>query len=191
LKNRSWTPVQPVVPMKVWSFPAALLALALGCGGCATSYAVQPYQATVNAYADMRALKTAPEHGVRVGRFKMVPDASELPLAPGANVETPDGATFATYLHDALVSELQTAGVYSEAAPVMLTGVVEQIRFAPARPQGEWHIVVTVYSSNGISIQIDERRDSPEGAPDAFMPAVQDLIAKLVQDPRFGDLVRS
>ncbi len=166
-----------------------LLLLALAPAGCATSEAVQAYAVTVNTYADMQGLKQATDHGIGVGRFSMARDPARLPIAPSQNVETPDGAPFASYLRDALVSELKAAGVYSDAAPVTLTGLVEDIRFSRSGPQGEWRIVLTVYSSSGISIQVDERHDSTDGAPDAFMPAVQDLIAKLVQDPRFRELV--
>jgi hypothetical protein len=167
-----------------------LLLLALGPPGCATSVAVQPYAATANTYADMQDVKHVTDHGIGVGRFTMARDPAELPIAPGASVETPGGESFATYLRDALVSELKTAGVYSDAAPVTLTGVVEDIRFSRSTgQQGEWHIILTVTSSSGISVQIDERHDSGDGAPEAFMPAVQELIAKLVHEPRFKELV--
>ncbi len=57
---------------------------------------------------------------------------------------------------------------------------------------------MTVYSSNGISVQILERHDFPTSAvssaacaqaADEIVPAVQDLVAKLVHDPRFEALV--
>ena len=149
---------------------------------------MQPYAVTVNTYADMQGLKHATDHGIGVGRFTMARIRLSSHRA-SQNVETPDGAPFATYLRGALVSELRAAGVYSDAAPVTLTGVIEDIRFSRSGPQGEWRIVLTVYSSSGISIQVDERHGSTDGPPDAFMPAVQELIAKLVQDPRFRELV--
>jgi hypothetical protein len=138
----------------------------------------------------MQDLKHVTDHGIGVGRFKMARDPVELSFAPGARVETPGGESFATYLREALVSELKTAGVYSEAAPVTLTGVVESIQFSHSSQQGEWQIVLTVYSSSGISVQVEERHSSGERPPEAFMPAVQELIAKLVHDPRFRELVR-
>lgn len=164
--------------------------LALGASGCATGEAVQSYAVTANTYADMQDLKRATDHPIGVGHFRMARDPVELPVAPGATIETPHGESFATYLRDALVSELKTAGVYSDAAPVMLTGVIESIQLSHSTQQAEWRIVLTVYSSSGISVQVEERHPLSEKPSEAFMPAVQDLIAKLVHDPRFKELVR-
>jgi hypothetical protein len=81
---------------------------------------------------------------------------------------------------------------------VTLTGVVDGIEVL-SLPQGEWRIVLSVISSNGMSVQVEERHDFGVSrgsavcalAADEFMPAVQDLVAKLVNDPKFKELVGS
>jgi hypothetical protein len=168
---------------------ALLLCFLLSPAACTTAYAVDPYVPTASTYADMQDLRHATDKGIQVGKFTFARDGAEIPLLPGASVETPDDRPFSSYIRDALVSELKTAGVYSDAAPVTLTGVIEAIRFSRSSNQGEWEIVLTVYSSNGISVQIDERHDFGEKPWDGFMPTVQDLIAKLVHDPKFKELI--
>jgi hypothetical protein len=171
---------------------ALLTACLLACvAACTTAYTVDPYVPTANTYVDMQDLRHVTDKGIQVGRFTFAKDGPELPVLPGASVETPDGRPFSAYIRDALASELKTAGVYSDPAAVTLTGVIEAIRFSRASSQGEWQIVLTVYSSNGISVQIDERRDFGEKPWDGFMPTVQELIAKLVHDPKFKELVHA
>ncbi len=166
--------------------PLWLLACA---SACTTAYSVEPYAPTANTYADMQGLRQVTDRGIQVGKFTFAKDGPEIPVMRGASIETPDKRPFSAYIHDALIAELKTAGVYSDAAPVTLTGVIDSIRFSQSSQKGEWEIVLTLYSSNGISVQIDERHDFGEKPWDAFMPAVQELIAKLVHDPKFKELV--
>jgi hypothetical protein len=168
---------------------AGVFLVATVCMACTTGNAVEPYVATANTYVDMQGLRHATDRGIQVGRFTFAEDGPEVAALPGASVETPDGRPFSTYIRDALASELKTAGVYSDSAPVVLTGSIEAIRFSRGSSQSQWQIVLTVYSSNGISVQIDERHDFGEKPWDGFMPAVQELIAKLVHDPKFKELV--
>jgi hypothetical protein len=143
----------------------------------------------------MQGLQHATEHGIRVGKFRMARDP-EVRCAPMATIETPTGEPFSSYVRDALVSELSVAGVYSESAPVTLTGVVQNVE-PLASSQGEWRIVLDVMSSNGISVQIDARHAFTRARGDSLcalaaeelMPAVQELVAKLVNDQRFKALV--
>lgn len=178
------------------SLSPAGAALALALAGCSSGYAVQPYAPTAGTFADMRDLQHVTQRGVRVGRFTTAREGGEVSCLPGATIDTPAGEPFSSYIRGALVSELKTAGVYSEAAPVMLTGVVRSIE-PTSTSRGEWRIVLDVYSSNGISVQVEERHDFGVGrganpcalAADEFMPAVQELVAKLVHDARFRELV--
>lgn len=165
--------------------------LLVSATACTTAYTVAPYVPTANTYADMQDLRHVTDKGIQVGKFTFAKDGPEIPLMPGASVETPDDRPFSAYIRDALVSELKTAGVYADTAPVTLTGVIESIRFSRSSNQGEWEIVLTVYSSNGISVQIDERHAFGDKPWDGFMPTVQDLVAKLVHDPKFKELVNA
>ena len=176
--------------------PIAFVLAIASLTGCSSTYSAPPYSVTANRFADMQDLAHATAHGVRVGRFQAEHGDVSVPCRFGGAIDTPAG-TFSAYLRDAIVSELRTAGIYSDAAPVTLTGVVEDVGLT-SMERGQWTMVLTVYSSNGTSVQILERHDFTTSAvgsaacaqaADELVPAVQDLVAKLVHDPKFEALV--
>jgi hypothetical protein len=88
------------------------------------------------------------------------------------------------------------AEVFAPDAPVTLTGTVDHLDFNSL--SGEWTISFTLSSSNGKSLHVDEKyafSSSYMGdvacaqTAQAFMPGVQDLIAKVVRNPMFSALV--
>ena len=88
------------------------------------------------------------------------------------------------------------AEVYASTAPVTLTGTVDRVDFNSL--SGEWMIGLTLSSSNGTRLHVDEKyaySSSYMGdvacaqTAQAFVPCVQDLIAKVVASPDFRALV--
>jgi len=118
------------------------------------------------------------------------------PLAP------PDGITQAAYIKKALEDELKIAGLYAAASPrVTLTGAVKKLAFSSTRglTGGSWDIDVTLTSSNGKFMSALEHYEFESGymaetackqTAEAFMPAVQNLIGKIVRSPGFKELVQ-
>jgi hypothetical protein len=108
----------------------------------------------------------------------------------------------AAYIKKALEDELKVAGVYAASSPrVTLSGVVNKLDFSSARAitGGAWNIDLTLTSSNGKSMLASEHYEFESGygaetackqTAEAFMPAVQDLIAKIVRAPEFRSLTQ-
>ena len=118
-------------------------------------------------------------------------------------IKTPDGNTFADYIKESLIDELQIAEVYSIEAPIILTGHLENIDFYSMRDkfveEGAWNLALTVKSSNGQSISVSEEykftssyygQTACNQTAQALMPSVQNLIKKIVANSVFPDLVR-
>jgi len=107
-------------------------------------------------------------------------------------INTVDGESYAQYIQHALVTDLKFAGVYSETAPVTISGVLKEISNSTVTGT-DWTLVVELTSSTGKSITLREDYDyngSVFGTADstcgsaaaAFMPAVQNLVGKIIQE---------
>jgi hypothetical protein len=147
------------------------------------------------------ALRAVPNSGISVGAFTQAPIPNQNPnsiMCRGVGpIKTPDGETFADFLRSSLVSELKIAGAYAAGAPVQLTGRLDNIDFSSV--SGAWNLGLTVFSSNGRSISIAEKygytssyygETACNQTAQALMPAVQDLLGKLVQAPDFPSLLK-
>lgn len=161
--------------------------------GCST-YAVPRYSPSVE---NVTALRTAKGTQVNVGPFAAKGrEASSITCRAVGPIKTPDGEPFSQYIRKAFISDLTLAEVYSAAAPVTLTGTVDKVDFSST--SGGWVLALTVASSNGKSVHVDETYDFSSSffgetacnqTAQAFMAGVQDLIGKLVRDPGFGPLI--
>jgi len=173
---------------------AALLAAGMLSTGCST-YAATRYASSANNVTELRTLKG---QALNVGEFKSAQGArNEIMCRARGPIKTPDGESFATYVRRALVSELTYAEVYSDKAPVTLSGTLDEVDFSSTT--GTWELALTVKSTNGRSLQVTEKygftpslsaETSCEQAAQALMPAVQDLIKQLVSHPEFDALVQ-
>jgi len=117
------------------------------------------------------------------------------PLAP------PDGMSHTAYIKKALEDELKVAGAYAASSPkVILTGTVNKLEFSSMRglTGGSWDIDVALTSSNGKSMTAAEHYEFESGfiadtackqTAEAYLPAVQNLISKIVRSPEFKGLL--
>ena len=172
-----------------------MLAVALGsvAAGCST-YSVPRYAVSVDNVTELRKLRG---HPISVGDFTTkTGDDSSIGCRIVGPIKTQDGEPYAQYIRKALLAELRMAEVYAERAPVTLSGSLDHLDFSSIA--GAWQIGVTVSSSNGKSLHVEESYDFSSSlngdtacaqTAQAFMPGVQDLIAKLVRDPSFKALV--
>lgn len=111
-----------------------------------------------------------------------------------------DARDHATYVRGALENELRSAGAYAEGPPkTTLIGDLRKATYDFELTEGTWDLELTLISSNKQTLTVGERyafRTSTnrelacQQAADALQPAVQNLITKVVQSPRFADLVR-
>jgi hypothetical protein len=174
----------------------ALLATA-ALAGCST-YAVPRYSISAD---NVVALKAVVVNGISVGAFTQAPVANqsnnEITCRGVGPIKTPDGEPFADFVKTALASELKIAGVYAPNAPIQLSGRLNSIDFSSV--SGAWNLALTVQSSNGRSLSVAENysyKSSYYGetacnqTAQALMPAVQDLIAKVVGAPDFPSLLK-
>jgi len=107
-------------------------------------------------------------------------------------VVIPDGKTFAQYIKKALIDELKLAGNYDKLSPIRMSGLLKEVDFSST--SGTWYVVVQVKLNNGVSFEIHEEYDyrtayiaqvACMNTARAFMPAVQDLVYKIITHPDF------
>lgn len=146
------------------------------------------------------ALKSVGVRSINVGTFKGPTNFDNYCRAAGP-IAPPDGMSFEAYIQKAIVDEFKVAGLFDDQSPkVTLTGIVEQLSFSSSRgiTGGSWDIGLRVNSSNGKSTFVGEHYEFNSGfeAPtackqtaEAYLPAVQNLIGKLVISQEFRGLV--
>jgi len=174
------------------------IAVLTGCGILDYSlhkYTTPRYRISLDNVTTLRALG---DNKINVGDFTSYKPGSKEILCRGVGrIKTPDGNTYADFIKEALIDELQFADLYYFGASVTLTGNLDSIDFSSY--SGKWDIALTVNSSNGESISVSETysfKSSWDGwaacllTGDAFVPAVQNLIAKLVGNPKFPYLIK-
>ena len=177
---------------------SVILIVFLACilGGC-TTYSTPRYSTSP---ANTLMLKSISGKLVNIGKFtSTMPNQNEAEcfyIGPVAWVQGADGEPFSEYLRKALLEELRNASLFSTSASTTLRGNLDSIDVSISG--GVWSIGLTVQSSNGRSISITEKYIFPSGigtfacgqAAQSFLPAVQDLIGKLVRSQEFVDLLR-
>lgn len=161
-----------------------MLLFITGCANYATGrYSVSPDNAV--------ALRSISGMQVNVGNFTDEKNISAIACHFHGPVTTLDGETFASFIQKAFTDELKMAGIYSKTAPVTITGSLDHIDFSSISSQ--WDIVLTLKSSTGKSVTITENFKfsgsifaSPGGEcvqnALAFVPAVQNLIGKMIAE---------
>src|SRR5689334_23680478 len=109
--------------MRHW--PVSLLAIVL-LTGC-SRYAVSRYGVSVTNVTALRQMDGAP---VTAGKFSATGESKrEITCRAVGPIKTPDERPFEEYVRKALIDELQLAGLYSESAPVTLTGNLDKMDF--------------------------------------------------------------
>ncbi|WP_148252194.1 hypothetical protein [Aidingimonas lacisalsi] len=169
-----------------------IIALALVVSGCST-YSANRYAVSTDNVVALRSLENIP---VNVGDFTAsTPGQSEIMCRAVGPIKTPDGKPFSEFIRKALMDELRMAEVYSETSPVTLTGNLENIDFSSGG--GTWDLALTVNSSNGESMSVSETYDYTTSfygetacnqTAQALVPAVQNLVGKVVRSPAFAKL---
>ena len=163
--------------------------------GCST-YAAPRYSPSAD---NVTALKQAlgPGRKIAVGPFAATETGrTEFDCRLVGPVKTPDGQSFEAYIRKALVDELQIADAYAENSPTAITGNLKSIDMDSFG--GTWTIVLAVSSNAGASYTVTEvfkyessffAEAACQQGSQAFQPAVQDLIKKVIGDPAFKKMI--
>lgn len=168
-----------------------LLLAGLVLAGCET-YSAPRYGMSAD---NIMALKAMGPGKVNVGEFAE-PQKFGAGCRAAGPITAADNMGFGAYIGKALSDELKVSDRYDAAAPVTLTGTVDNLAFSSS--VGSWDLAVTVKSSNGRSIAVEEHYSFPTAfaavnackrVADAYFPAVQNLIQKLVKSPEFPALI--
>lgn len=174
-----------------------ILALSVLALSACSTFTPQRYNISANNNVALKALGTA---NINVGTFTG-PSAFDRACRGAGPIAPPDGMSFEAYIQNALADELKVAGMFDDKTPkTILTGAVEQLSFSSSRgiTGGEWNIGLRVNSSNGKSVFVSEHYEFESGfiadtackqTAEAYLPAVQDLIGKLVKAPEFKSLL--
>lgn len=170
--------------------------LAVSVSACST---FTPPRYSISADNNV-ALKSIGVGNVNVGKFTG-PASFDNACRGAGPIAPPDNVSFEAYIQKALADELKVAGMYDDKSPkVTLTGAVEKLRFSSSRglTGGEWDIDLRVNSSNGKSVFVSEHYEFQSGfvadtackqTAEAYFPAVQNLLGKLIKSPEFKGLL--
>jgi len=169
---------------------ALIVTVASGC----STYSATRYSISADNVVALRSLNGKV---LNVGAFTATtPGQTELTCRAVGPIKTPDGETFSEFVRKALLDELRIANAYSATAPVTLTGNLDSIDFSSN--SGSWNLALTVKSSNGRSMSVSESfvyasswygETACNQTAQALMPAVQNLVGKVVRSQEFISLV--
>jgi len=111
-------------------------------------------------------------------------------------VEPIPGKSLSEYIKDAFKEELFKANVYSPRSEAQVKATIKEINFSSVSP-AYWKISMDISSnySDGYNTSIKYYFDTSfiahyacENVTNAFGPAVQELLNKVVSNPRFSSL---
>ncbi|EEA02983.1 conserved hypothetical protein [Burkholderia sp. H160] len=172
----------------------AISSVALLLSACETTNSAVPYEAsTDNVIAIQQGLKTTK---VSVAPVILGTDVSEhLMCRLNGDVTVGSGKTLSQFVKDALQKELFTAQTYDPHGPA-IRARIDKLSFSSVSP-ANWQITMHVESDNSPGYSVEENYQfetswtaagACKNVADAFSPAVQDLIGKVVGNPKFPQL---
>jgi hypothetical protein len=175
----------------------ALVAAALLLSACETP-TTQRYAISADNNQSIKSLNVS---GLGVGAFSPPPNGFNPACRALGPMQVADNLTHTQYIQKAFEDELKIAGVFAQSAPrVTLSGKVNRLEFSTTRAitGGSWTIDLTMMSSNGKQITVNEYYEFNSGfaaneacrnTAEAFTRVVQNLIGKTLKHPEFKALV--
>lgn len=154
-----------------------------------------------NINADNQIKIRSFNHKFSVGKFTATKTHYKVMCRLANNVEMPDGESFEAYIQNALIHELKMADAYSKDSDVSISANLNNTNVSSGITDAHWTFDITISNSEGKSFTVKETRkynSSFLGAiacgadmPKSFLPTVQDLINKIINDPQFDGLFLS
>ena len=180
--------------MNTISKTIVITTLALIASGCST-YSANRYSTSVDNVVALRALNGTK---INVGNFSSSGKSQTEIMCRGVGpIKTPDGETFENFIRKALIDELKISEIYSDTAQISLTGNLDAVDFSSN--SGTWDLSLTIASSNGEALSVSEKysfttsfygETACNQTAQALMPAVQNLIGKIVRNNEFKKLTQ-
>lgn len=176
---------------------SAVVAATILMSGCANK--VPTYS---NSPQNMRAVKTvaASASAVNIGTFTATNEGeSKVMCRLATPVGTPDGMTFAKYIADALSTELEMGNMIDPKSKITVTGNLDSIYGSTVLGNAYWEFKMKVASSNGKSFDVVSRYDYESSftaysacseMQRSYLPAVQELVNKIITHPQFSELLK-
>lgn len=172
-----------------------IIAVAATNTACST-YNTNPYGISVKNIETIKSLRISP---VAVEKFTAFePGLNSITCRGGGRVITANEQPFEKIIEDALTDELKLAGVYDSKSSIIIKGHLEYITFNSNIGIGEWSIKVKVSSKEKPDgFLVESKTDlstnwvaskACQQVAQAFGPALQDLIQKIVSHPQFKAL---
>ena len=170
----------------------AVVALVM-LAGCET-FAVHQYPLSQRNIATIkRTMSVGEASSIAVGEFTAAaPGQSEISCGMNGQIRTPQQIPFEKYIRQAFIDDLKKADAYSldqiEAGRV-ITGYLDNIKINAK--DGSWDIKLIIHFKSGEtytvleSYQIEDA--SCEQSAAAFIPAIQELIYKIITHPTFRE----
>lgn len=183
--------------MKSVAIAAAVTISALVLAACETTTAI-PYQASTQNVITTQTTTRAANTKVTLGAFTAGAGAKKPTCRLAGEVDVAPGKSIEVFIRDAMQTELFMAGAYDPAAPTTVRGNLDKVDLSTVGT-GSWTLGLTVTSSAdpaGYSVTTTypfassfSAAGACKNATAAFNPAVQDLLGKVVSNPRFRTLV--
>jgi hypothetical protein len=176
---------------------ATVLAAVVVLSGCETVTSL-PYSASTENVLTIQS-KLASSTSVKLGTFTESPDAGSLTCRLSGPIDVSPGKTQSAYIREAMQSELFLAKAYDTASDVEISGNLDSYSFSSIAP-ASWKLSLTVSSnkSPGYTVDVEHKFKTSYSASGAcknvalaYNPAVQALIAKVIEHPDFKKLTGS
>jgi hypothetical protein len=176
---------------------AAIVAAAAALAAC--SHMTPHYGLSAANIETIHQVGGATPAKVSVGAFSAAqPGQHAITCRAAGGVGTPDGEPFATYVQNALVSELKVANVYAADSKIRIDGKLDNIDFNSNIGAGKWLVDLTVSGPGIETFAIHESYPfstnwvadkACEQVAAALQPAVQETLGKLYASSGFKTLV--
>ena len=176
-----------------------MLLVLLIATGCST-YASDRYSVSMDSHEELKQIAASLQgDGLSVGSFTATePGRIQIGCRAVGPIKTPDGETFEEFIREALIDQLQLADLYAPKSTQRISANLDTIDFDSA--EGLWSLAVTVTNSAGNSYKVREDYNYSSSfygetacnqTAQAFMPAVQNLIRKVIRHQVFQGTVAS
>lgn len=171
----------------------AAVAVIVVISGCST-YATPRYSMSVDNDQILKKLHSEhPDTRLAVAQFTSdTGERTEITCRAVGPIVTPDGETFSAFISKALVDEMKFSGIYSKDAVKSISGHITKLNFSST--SGHWAISANVSVADEPPFTVTEVYDYDTSffgetacnqTAQAFGPAVQDFVKKVVSHPAF------
>jgi len=177
--------------LKIISLGVAAIYLT-GCGYVTSNYGASP--------DNVERIRSVGDVKVSVSEFSSSTGNKRTSIGCRAAgpVSNPEGKSFEDYIHDAFINDLKMAGIYADGAEISISGTIESLDFNSNIGAGKWVIKTRVESSVSQGYVVEAIHEfstnwvadkACQQVAQAFEPAVESLISKIVNHADFKGLV--